>query len=56
MEKVMEKLTLTKTDLFTFQLPPHGINFDQKGNLLMTEFNRYGRVMRFDIKQQAEQK
>ena len=35
---------------------PHGITFDQEGNLLMTEFNRYGRVMRFDIKQHIEHK
>ena len=29
---------------------PHGIAFDGKGNLLMTEYNKYGRVMRFDLK------
>lgn len=32
---------------------PHGIAFDRKGNLLMTEYNKYGRVMRFDLKKNS---
>jgi hypothetical protein len=27
---------------------PHGLAFDQDGNLLVTEFNMYGRVLRYD--------
>ena len=29
---------------------PHGIAFDAEGNILMTEYNRWGRLMRFDLK------
>jgi hypothetical protein len=28
---------------------PHGIAFDSKGNILMTEYNKFGRIMRFDL-------
>ena len=28
---------------------PHGITFDSKGNILMTEYNKFGRIMRFDL-------
>ena len=28
---------------------PHGITFDSKGNILMTEYNKFGRIMRFDV-------
>lgn len=27
---------------------PHGIDFDKDGNILVTEFNRFGRVLRYD--------
>ena len=29
---------------------PHGVTFDAKGNLLVTEFNQYGRITRFERK------
>jgi hypothetical protein len=29
---------------------PHGITFDAKGNILETEWNQYGRVLRWDVK------
>lgn len=28
---------------------PHGITFDQDGNILMTEYNQWGRVMKFTL-------
>ena len=33
---------------------PHGITYDKQGNLLMTEYNKYGRVMRFDLAKTKE--
>ena len=27
---------------------PHGITFDRKGNILMTEWNKWGRVLRWN--------
>jgi hypothetical protein len=33
------------TGIFT---APHGIDFDRAGNIFVTEFNQYGRVLRFD--------
>lgn len=30
---------------------PHGIDFDNKGNLVVTEFNQFGRVLRFTREQ-----
>ncbi len=32
---------------------PHGVDFDSHGNLLVTEYNVYGRVLRFDREPQA---
>ena len=29
---------------------PHGITFDGKGNILETEWNQFGRVLRWDAK------
>jgi len=34
-----------RTGIFT---APHGIDFDAAGNLYVTEFNEFGRVLRFD--------
>ncbi len=28
---------------------PHGIAFDGQGNILMTEYNQWGRVMKFKV-------
>ena len=28
---------------------PHGIAFDADGNILMTEYNKWGRVMKFKV-------
>ena len=28
---------------------PHGLDFDDKGNLYVTEFNEFGRVVRYDL-------
>ena len=28
---------------------PHGVDFDSQGNLFVTEFNVYGRVVRYDL-------
>lgn len=28
---------------------PHGITYDAQGNILMTEYNKFGRIMRFDV-------
>jgi hypothetical protein len=36
-----------RTGIFT---APHGIAFDQAGNLFVTEYNLFGRVLRFDHK------
>jgi hypothetical protein len=35
-----------KTGVFT---APHGIDFDQHGNLFVTEYNEHGRVLRFNL-------
>jgi hypothetical protein len=29
---------------------PHGVTYDAKGNLLVTEFNQYGRITRIERK------
>ncbi|WP_026052759.1 hypothetical protein [Gayadomonas joobiniege] len=29
---------------------PHGISFDQQGNLYISEYNKWGRILRFDLK------
>lgn len=29
---------------------PHGITFDAKGNILETEWNTFGRVLRWNVK------
>ena len=29
---------------------PHGITFDAEGNIIMAEWNKWGRVLRWDVK------
>ena len=29
---------------------PHGICFDNEGNILMTEYNKWGRVLKYNVK------
>ena len=28
---------------------PHGITFDNDGNILMTEYNKWGRVLKYQV-------
>ena len=36
-------------------ITPHGICFDKDGNLLISEFNKFGRIVRFDLKQKKSE-
>jgi hypothetical protein len=38
-----------KTGILT---APHGIDFDRSGDLFVTEFNMYGRALRYDLVRQ----
>ncbi|MCH2208871.1 MAG: hypothetical protein MK132_23830 [Lentisphaerales bacterium] len=32
-------------------ITPHGICFDQEGNIIVSEYNKFGRALKFDLKQ-----